>query len=661
METTQKNSPWNLASLDPRLRICLLAGGVAALCFIAARLGGQLEILPQADWPFWPANVLVVAFMLLVPRKNWPIVLAASMGTFVLFNLQKGLPNLSIFWLSLSDVVEILMVIMGLSYVFDGLPQINSVKALTRYSLFAGILAPAVGAFFGAMATRGAYWTSWRISFFSEAIAYYTLLPAILGWVGQLRGRTIISRRSYLEAAGLTGAVLALSVIAFTTPWAISMPGLLFFLVPFLLWSALRFGTGGAGTAGTIVAFLSVWGAAHGRGPFGEQAPIDNVLWLQLFLISTAVPFMVLAALVEGHHRDEQVLRESEKRFRLVADTAPVLIWMSGKDKLHNFFNQGWLKFTGRSFEEELGEGWLASVHPDDVKRCLHTYRASFDSRVDFELEYRMRRYDGEYRCMVDYGVPRFETDGTFCGYIGSCLDITERKTAAESVQNLAGSLIRVQEEERARIARELHDDFSQRLALLGIGLGQLWKSLPSSDAKERAKIEEMLKETKDLSSDLHSLSHQLHSSRLEHVGLVSALSGLCKELSEKSKVSIHFTECKLGRAVPKDVALCLFRVAQEGLGNVIKHSHASSGQVELGENANGLSLRIRDDGIGFRTYAQQAARGLGLIGMQERVRLVGGRLLVRSEPMRGTEILAEVPSEVTANEPKVRAAAAGM
>jgi PAS domain S-box-containing protein len=660
MEITQKSYSWNLAGLNPRVRVLVLAAGVAGLCFIAARLGGQLEILPQADWPYWPANVLVVALMLLVPRRQWALLLSAAIGSFIIFNVQTGMPFLSILWLAFSDVVEILTAAWGLSYFFKGVPRINSVKALTKYSLFAGILAPAIGAIFGALAAYGSYWTSWRISFFSEAIGYFTILPAILGWAGQQRGGTILSRRSYLEAAGLAAAILTLSFVAFTTPWATTMPALLFFLVPFLLWSALRFGTAGAGFAGTIVAFLSVWGAAHGRGPFGESAPIDNVLWLQLFLISTAVPFMVLAALVEGQIKSEQVLRESEKRFRLVADTAPVLIWMSGTDKRCTFFNQGWLKFTGRSFEEELGEGWLADVHPDDALRRLHTYRASFDSRIDFEMEYRMRRYDGEYRWMVDYGVPRYETDGTFCGYIGSCVDITERKTAAESVQNLAGSLIRVQEEERARIARELHDDFSQRLALLGIGLGQLWKLLPASDVRERAKIEDMLKETKDLSSDLHSLSHQLHSSRLEHVGLVSALSGLCKELSEKSKVSIQFTECKLVRAVPKDVALCLFRVAQESLGNVVKHSHASSGQVDLGENENGLSLRIRDDGIGLPPVPKLPGSGLGLIGMQERVRLVGGRLLVRSAPMHGTEILAEVPLEAAVETPKMRAAAAG-
>jgi signal transduction histidine kinase len=259
-------------------------------------------------------------------------------------------------------------------------------------------------------------------------------------------------------------------------------------------------------------------------------------------------------------------------------------------------------------------------------------------------LLYRLRRFDGEYRWIVDYGVPRFETDGTFCGYIGSCVDITERKSSEESLQNLSGRLIRAQEEERARIARELHDDFSQRLALLSIGLEQLWKEVPEPETKERIKLLEMLEGTKELSSDLHSLSHQLYSNKLELVGLASAINGLCKEMSENYKIEIHFTESGFPRKIKKDVELCLFRVAQEALGNVVKHSQAKSAQVELGTNASGISLRITDGGRGFEPELTNPAAGIGLVGMRERLRLVGGRISVRSGLMRGTEILAEVP-----------------
>jgi signal transduction histidine kinase len=310
--------------------------------------------------------------------------------------------------------------------------------------------------------------------------------------------------------------------------------------------------------------------------------------------------------------------------------------------------------------EEELGEGWVSGVHPEDVQRCLEIYCASFDARAEFEMEYRLSRFDGEYRWIVNYGLPRFEQDGTFCGYIGTCVDITERKLSEESLQSLSGRLIRAQEDERARIARELHDDFSQRLALLGIGLGRLWKKLPESDVEDRARILQMLKGTREMSADIHTLSHQLHSSKLELVGLVPALNGLCREIGEKYKIEVFFSSSGFPRNIQKDVELCLFRVTQEALGNVVKHSQASSAHVELGSNQDGVSLRITDEGRGFDPEISNPDAGIGLVGMRERLRLVGGRLSVSSELLRGTEILAEVPVAAAAPGAHLRTQAVG-
>ena len=128
----------------------------------------------------------------------------------------------------------------------------------------------------------------------------------------------------------------------------------------------------------------------------------------------------------------DKVLQESEARFRAVADTAPVLIWMSGTDKLCSFFNQGWLDFTGRTLEQELGNGWAEGVHPEDLPHCLKNYGGAFDARRTFTMEYRLRRQDGEYRWISDHGVPRFDSGGGFLGYIGSCVDYTERKLSEE-------------------------------------------------------------------------------------------------------------------------------------------------------------------------------------------------------------------------------------
>jgi two-component system, LuxR family, sensor kinase FixL len=131
----------------------------------------------------------------------------------------------------------------------------------------------------------------------------------------------------------------------------------------------------------------------------------------------------------------DEALRESEERFRIMADTAPVMIWMAGTNKLCNFFNKGWLDFTGRTLEQELGNGWADGVHREDFDRCLAAYADAFDARQVFTMEYRLRRYDSQYRWVLDHGVPRFESDGTFVGYIGTAIDITESKRVEEALE----------------------------------------------------------------------------------------------------------------------------------------------------------------------------------------------------------------------------------
>jgi PAS domain S-box-containing protein len=338
------------------------------------------------------------------------------------------------------------------------------------------------------------------------------------------------------------------------------------------------------------------------------------------------------------------ILRESEERFRLVANTAPVLIWMSGPDKLCNYTNQSWLNFTGRTLEAELGNGWLEGVHPEDLKNCLEVYTRAFDLRESFKMQYRMRRHDGEYRWLLDIGVPRLNPDGLFVGYIGSCLDVTDGKLAEEALSGVGRRLIEAHEEERTWLARELHDDINQRIALLVIQLERWAQHPPSSGVDVTDHIRPVLEQLSDLGKDIQALSHRLHSSKLEYLGIAVAANGFCKELSEQQKVEIDFSHAEVPRGLPKEISLCLFRVLQEALQNAVKHSGERHFSVELHGTSQEIQLTVSDSGVGFDQQDAITRRGLGLISMRERMQLVGGEFSIKSKRGAGTTIRARVP-----------------
>jgi len=355
--------------------------------------------------------------------------------------------------------------------------------------------------------------------------------------------------------------------------------------------------------------------------------------------------------------RTEQALRESERRFRIMADTAPVMIVTSDLNQRATFFNKVWLDFTGHTLEQELGTGWTASVHPDDREDCMTRMASSFAAGQECNLQYRLRRVDGEYRLLMCKGVPRVEAGGGFAGYIGSLVDITELERSKEALeeyrqrlQELTAGLINAQESASRQLARELHDVFSQELASLGMQIFTLQEE-SKSDGKLAARLTDLGNRLVRLAHDIHHTSHELHPAVLEDLGLKPALADECDSFQERSGIPTRFTEESLPAVIPKDVSLCLYRITQESLRNIGKHAADSSEvHVSVSGSPQGVTLRIEDNGEGFDVEDARRKGGLGLISMEERVRLLNGSLSIRPEPGKGSTIEVFIPIGIPAD-----------
>jgi signal transduction histidine kinase len=209
---------------------------------------------------------------------------------------------------------------------------------------------------------------------------------------------------------------------------------------------------------------------------------------------------------------------------------------------------------------------------------------------------------------------------------------------------DLSGRLINAQEEERARIARELHDNLSQKMALLSIEIEQLAQLPPQAGPELQTGLRKILNGVQEASAAMHHLSSELHPSKLDRLGLTAAISSLCKEISGRQNLQIDCKFKGIPDSLPPDVSLCLYRVLQECLQNVINHSGACSAAVLLQGSPSEIRLRVTDEGVGFRPASVKGKRGLGLPSTKERLRLVGGTMSIESQPMRGTQITAVIP-----------------
>jgi len=600
----------------------------------------------------------------------------------------------------------------------------------------------------------------------SRALRHWAGLPRERETEQSITGRNLIELG--VEIAVWTATLWI--TVQFKARYGLNVTYLTFFPpLAFTLLRGMRMAT--LALAANAIIATTLWSQLH----WADTLPIGD---LRLLIAVYSVTILVLAAVVdERQGQKAQVkelrsaqssLRESEEYFRTLADSAPVMIWVSGPDRLCTFCNKSWLEFTGHSLNQELGDGWAAAVHPEDLDRCLAAYMACFDARRDFQSEFRIRRADGEYRWILDKGVPLYR-DGQFAGYIGGCLDITDQKlftkrleanqarlrdaqrlarvghwerdietdtiewsdqmisilgmengtpvsfddflhcvhskdrqklvecdrrlhssripievayrikqpgrkvqyvrsimegirndrdelvrivgathditekvSAEEELRRIRASLAAARDDESRRIARDLHDDITQRLALLAVALGEAVAEPIRQPEGLAVKIHAARNEILDICEGTKRISHQLHPSILDDLGLPMALESLCSDFSEHERLSVWFHCGRIPVDIPLQTRSCLYRITQEALRNVFKHANAQEVSVTLTRLGQAVQLCIVDSGAGFD--ASFTKLGLGLQSMRERVALVNGVLSIESNPGSGTRIVARVP-----------------
>lgn len=383
---------------------------------------------------------------------------------------------------------------------------------------------------------------------------------------------------------------------------------------------------------------------------------ISEPLWISVHVAAFANSSSQGGRLILISHDDTTAeefavveMRKDEQRLRRLVETTDIVPWERGSgDSKFTYVGQTAVKLLGYSIEEWKKDSfWADHIHPEDRTRVVAEYTDISPLKEHFKSEYRMIAEDGGVVWIEDHVdvVREWSKPPAMHGFI---TNISERKHAESISVQLSRRLINAQEEERKRIARELHDDLNQRVALISIELEQVAQSGNANPSYLSNRIRSLKQKVSEISNEIHRMSYELHPSKLDHLGLVPALRSFCSELERSRGIKIHFRYEAVPEGLHRDITLCVFRTAQEALQNASKHSGASEVTVTLRGCNRQLELTIADEGCGFLMTEERMTKGLGLTSMQERVRYVGGSFKVTSERWRGTSVHVTVPLSPT-------------
>ena len=611
--------------------------------FVAGKLGLSIPFTSGNVSPIWPAAGVALAAVLLEGYKIWP---GIAMGALAV-NFFSPVHPVSALGIAFGNTSS---AIFGgyLSRRLSGLQLRSAALRDVLKLILLAALSPIVAATVG---TASLYllhipaWSrigiAWRVWWLGDAMGVLIVVPLVLA-SRDFGGTTT---RSRIVEFGVLAAGVVTTCLAIFGIWigiGVKDDVLALLVFPFVMWAAVRFRLLGATYITLIIAGIAVWATAKGKGPFGGADALHNATLLQLFVAVTAVTGLILAAVISEHRRSEEVVSERATLLDLANDA----ILVRALDDTLTYWNRGAERLYGWKSEEVLGRP-VQEILQTEFPQPLSEIKAQILREGSWEGELGHSQRDGSRIFVSSRWTLWSDPGGKPLGFLELNTDITERKRAEESLRSLSARLLTMQDDERRRIARELHDSAGQVLVALALNLASLKQDAKSQGERAERVYNESLELLHRLTQELRTMSYLLHPPLLEEAGLPAAIRWFAEGFATRTNIGVEVDIAADLPRMSQETEMAIFRLVQEALTNVHRHSGSASAAVRLIEDAENVVVEVEDRGKGMPSEITNSAQagnvGVGLQGMRERIRQVGGRLEIRSG-QGGTNIVAVLP-----------------
>jgi PAS domain S-box-containing protein len=620
--------------------------------FVAGKLGQATTNIRSSNLgPVWPAYGIAVAAFLRYGYGIWPGVAASA---FLIAYLSP-VPALAAAGQTFGATLGAATAAVSLRRIPGFDPALlrlrDALGFITRAALGSAVVSSAIGVAALYLTHVQAYsglGPAWLIYWLGDSTGVLLVTPLVFTLPALVKFR---SHRHTVELAALIAlSILACLIVFGDLPLVTDRFHVLAFAVlPLVMWAAIDFGIAGAALSVFIIATIATLSTALGLGPFAGNTAFAAAVLLDVLFMMLALSGLTLAAVIAERERAEagrvQLVRERtamETRLRLAAivESSSDAILSTNMEGTIQSWNAAAARIFGFTEAEAVGRP-MSMLIPgdlrDEAKRILQRLRTG--ERIDHFETIGLTKSGAQVHVSLTIS-PVADADGRLVGAAGIYRDITEQKRATEALSGVNRRLIEAQEQERSRIARELHDDIAQRLAVFAFDVDDLATSSTTAPLLEKSVA--LRDRVAELASDVQALSHELHSPRLQLLGITSAIRDFVEKTARHLNATVRFDAHDVPDRVPPDIELCLFRVVQESVHNAFKHSGERHVHVRLWGTASHLHLSVSDHGAGFDVGAANG-QGIGLMSMAERIKLVDGDLSIESKPGRGTTVRVRV------------------